>query len=163
MSNGVLEAIRELLRGAAVEFREVEHPPTFTSEESAAARGEPLYVGAKALLVKADERFALFVLPADMKLDSTALRKELGAKKIRFATREELAESTGLVPGSVPPFGSPILPFELLADEHVGQRGDRVAFNAGSLTNSIVLAAHDWERLARPRRVRCARFEVEGG
>lgn len=163
MSSSILETIRQLLTTEAVPFREVEHPPTLTSEDSATARGEPLYVGAKALLVKADEHYVLFVLPADMKLDSAALRRELGAKKLRFATREELAAETGLVPGSVPPFGPPILPFELLADQHVGQRGDRVAFNAGSLTNSMILAAHDWQRVARPRRVNCARFEAEGG
>lgn len=163
MSNAVLESIRNTLAEAGIVFREVEHGPTFTSEESAAARGEPLYVGAKALLVKADERFVLFVLPADMKLDSAALRKELNSKKVRFASREELSELTGLVPGSVPPFGPPVLPFELLADEQVGRRGDRVAFNAGSLTHSIVMGAADWERVARPRRVRCARSEAEGG
>jgi len=163
MSSPILEAIRQLLTAESVPFREIEHLATITSEESAAARGEPLYVGAKALLMKADDRFVLFVLPADMKLDSAALRRELGVKKIRFATHEELAAETGLVPGSVPPFGQPVLPFELLADQHVGQRGDRVAFNAGSLTNSIVLAAHDWERIAKPRRVNCARFEAEGG
>lgn len=163
MSLAVLDAVRRLLAEHSIAFREIEHEPTTTSEASAAARGEPLYVGAKALLLKADERFVLFVLPADMKLDSTALKQALGVKKTRFATRDELLELTGLVPGSVPPFGAPVLPFELLADDHVGRRGDRVAFNAGSLTRSIVMSAADWERAAKPRRVACARFEAEGG
>jgi Ala-tRNA(Pro) deacylase len=156
MTDGVLAAIRRLLTQAAVPFTEKEHPPTATSQESAAARGEPLAVGAKALLLKTDDRFRLFVLPADRKLDSAAIKRELGVKKTRFATAEELHELTGLVPGSVPPFGAPILPFELFADSAVGTEYGRVAFNAGSLTVSIILSAADWEAIARPRRFRFA-------
>jgi len=150
--NEVIIHIRELLNHHGIEFREVEHAPTFTSEESAAARGEPLGVGAKALVIKTDNVFRVFVLSADRKLDSAAIKRALGVKKIRFATPEELHELTGLVPGSVPPFGLPILPFELFADTDVGIRYDRVAFNAGLLTQSIILSADDWERVAHPRR-----------
>ncbi|MCW8926211.1 MAG: hypothetical protein OQJ84_08145, partial [Xanthomonadales bacterium] len=80
------------------------------------------------------------------------IRRHLGVKRTRFATREELQEMTGLVPGCVPPFGEPILPFELYADEAVGVAIDRVAFNAGSLTHSIIMSATDWERIAQPDR-----------
>ena len=55
----------------------------------------------------------------------------------------------GLVPGSVPPFGRPILPFELYVDESVTQN-DRIAFNAGSLTDSVIMATDDYLRLAKP-------------
>jgi prolyl-tRNA editing enzyme YbaK/EbsC (Cys-tRNA(Pro) deacylase) len=149
----VLAAIRQLLSAGGVPFRELEHEPTLTSEDSARVRGEPLSVGAKALLLKVDDAFGLFVLPADRKLDSAAIKAALGAKKSRFATPEELLELTGLVPGSVPPFGRPILPFDLYADMAVGTSHGRVAFNAGSLTHSIILGAGDWERLAGPRRL----------
>jgi Ala-tRNA(Pro) deacylase len=75
----------------------------------------------------------------------------LKVKKIRFATKDELFDLTGLVPGSVPPFGRPILPLELFADDLVGQQYDKIAFNAGSLTNSIIMATTDWKRVAQPR------------
>ena len=152
MSNEVTAQIRRMLHDAGVDFREIEHPPTYTSEESAHARGEELGVGAKALLLRTEDSFRLFVLPADRKLDSAAVKRELGSKRVRFATPEELFAETGLVPGSVPPFGKPILPFELFADSSIGTRYDRVAFNAGSLTLSIVMLAADWERVARPKR-----------
>src|SRR5438105_4823290 len=102
MSHPILTAIRELLSAAGVPFREVDHPPTFNSQESAQARGEPLHIGGKAILLKTDDAFRLFVLPADRKLDSNAVKRELGVKKTRFASAEELLELTGLVPGSVP-------------------------------------------------------------
>ncbi len=153
MSDTVLTKIRQLLTRHGVAFTVKEHLPTYTSEESAAARGEALGVGAKALLLRTDDVFRLFVIPADRKLDSAAIKRELKVRKTRFATPEELLELTGLVPGAVPPFGPPILPFELFADTSIGQMHERVAFNAGSLTNSIILLAADWEAIARPRRI----------
>jgi len=157
MSQNTLEQIRSYLNAAGVAFREVEHEPTRTSEESATARGEELGVGAKALLLRTDDVFRLFVLPADRKLDSAAIRRQLGARRTRFATVEELRELVGLVPGAVPPFGRPILPFELYADEALGAKTDKVAFNAGSLTHSIIMAASDWAAVARPIRFRFAK------
>lgn len=152
----ILAKIRHLLEDADVTFREIQHEPTHTSEESAKARGEDLRVGAKALLVRVDGEFKLFILPADRKLDSKAVKEEFKAKKVRFASRDELKKLTGLVPGCVPPFGEPILRFDLFADESVGRQVDKVAFNAGSLTNSIVMAASDWEAIAKPCRFRFA-------
>lgn len=148
----VLSAIRQLLADEGITFREVHHEPTRTSEESAKARGEELRIGGKALLMKGDDVFRLFVLPADRKLDSGAIRREYGWKKLRFATADELNELTGLVPGSVPPFGPPILPFELCLDQATTQN-PRIAFNAGSLTDSIILSMADYLAIAKPSRV----------
>jgi prolyl-tRNA editing enzyme YbaK/EbsC (Cys-tRNA(Pro) deacylase) len=145
----VLDRIREWLLREGVTFREQHHEPTRTSEESARARGEEMRVGGKALLIKVDNDFRLFVLSADRKLDSGAIKARFSAKKTRFATPEELLEMTGLVPGSVPPFGAPILPFPLYADESVFEN-DRIAFNAGSLTGSIIMPIADYRRLAQP-------------
>jgi prolyl-tRNA editing enzyme YbaK/EbsC (Cys-tRNA(Pro) deacylase) len=149
MPNSVLDAIRRLLTDAGVPFREVQHQPTYTSEESARARGEDLHTGGKALVLKTDDVFRLFVLPADRKLDSAAVKRRLGVKKTRFATADELKDLSGLVPGSVPPFGPPILPFELYVDEAI-RGNERIAFNAGSLTDSIILGTADYLAVAKP-------------
>lgn len=105
MQDDILNRIRARLIEAAVSFREVEHESTRTSEESARVRGEPLGVGAKALLLRVDDTFNLFVVPADKRVDSAALRRHFRAKSLRFATPDELAALTGLEPGSLPPFG----------------------------------------------------------
>jgi len=153
MAAEVLEAIRRLLRESDVPFREVHHEPTRTSEESARARGESIEIGGKALLMKVGEEHAVFVVSAARKVDSGAIRRALGVRRLRFASGEELMELTGLVPGSVPPFGEPVLPFPLYADASVFLN-DRIAFNAGSLTDSIIMSVADWERLAQPTRLR---------
>src|SRR3954471_20407421 len=151
MSDRILRLIRELLTRSGVQFREISHEQTHTSEESARVRGEALAVGAKALLIKTDDVFRLFVLPADRQADAKKIKQELHVRSNRFATGEELAALTGLVPGSVPPFGPPVLPFELYSDAAIGSVEDKVAFNAGSLTVSIVMKASDWKAVAKPR------------
>lgn len=143
----VPERIRALLDQAGVGYRHVHHQAVRTSEQAARVRGEPLAIGGKALVVKLDGRFRLFVLSAALRLDSTAVRGRFATRRIRFASAQELLALTGLVPGSVPPFGQPILPLPLHVDPSV-LANDRIAFNAGSLTDSIIMAAGDYRRLA---------------
>ena len=148
MNPPVLDALREFYALHDVPYREIEHEPTYTSEQSAAARGESLDVGGKALLMKADGQFRLFVISASRRIDSAKIRAQLGTKRLRFGTTDELMELTGLVSGSVPPFGKPVLPFDLYVDESVTQN-DKIAFNAGKLTVSHVLSIEDYLRLAQ--------------
>jgi prolyl-tRNA editing enzyme YbaK/EbsC (Cys-tRNA(Pro) deacylase) len=149
MTSSVLQSIRALLESESIAFREVHHAPTFTSEDSAKARGEELRTGGKAILLKVDADFRLFVLSAALKVDSAGIKQRFTAKKLRFATSDELLHLTGLVPGSVPPFGEPVLPFELFVDPSI-QAQVKIAFNAGSLTDSIVMRTEDYLRIARP-------------
>ena len=145
----VLEAIRRLLDEQGIAYREVHHPPTRTSRESAEARGESMDIGGKAIVFKVDDAFHLFVLSASLQIRSREIRKHLRARRTRFATEAELREMTGLGPGSIPPFGPPILPFDVYVDPSV-LANDRIAFNAGSLTDSVVMERRDWERLVHP-------------
>jgi prolyl-tRNA editing enzyme YbaK/EbsC (Cys-tRNA(Pro) deacylase) len=149
MGQAILEAIRALYTTYKVEFREIVHAPTQTSEQSAVVRGEPLWMGGKALVLKSGEHYSLIVVPGDRRLSSAKARRSLGLKKSRFASKEELAELTGLVPGSVPPFGEPILPMPLYVDRTLTEN-DRIAFNAGSLTVSHIISMDDYLRIARP-------------
>jgi Ala-tRNA(Pro) deacylase len=106
-------------------------------------------IGGKALVVKVGEDFRLFVLSAARKLDSLAIKQRFNVKKLRFASPEELLHLTGLVPGSVPPFGNPVLPFALFVDASILDN-ESIAFNAGSLTDSIIMPVVDYLRIARP-------------
>ena len=145
----ILQLIRELLTKNGFKFDEMEHEPTLTSEQAARVRGVDLEIGGKALLIKTDQIYRLFVLSAALQLDSGAIRGFLGVRRTRFATPAELKELTGLVPGSVPPIGRPILPFELYVDESIGNNRE-IAFNAGSLTNSILMSVEDYLSVSKP-------------
>ena len=146
----VLDNIIKFLDNHKVNYELTHHEATLTSEDSARVRGEDLSTGAKAIVYKVQDEFCLFVLAADQRLDPKKIKvlfKEMGkrAKKGRFATREELLEQTGLVPGSVPPYGRPILPYDLYIDESLLEN-EFISYNAGSLTDSIKMSLADYKR-----------------
>jgi Ala-tRNA(Pro) deacylase len=149
MNQAVNQALHQWLREHGISYRVVTHAPTRTSEESALARGEDLRVGGKALVVKTDDEFRLFVLSAALRIDSAAIKRQFSAKKVRFASAEELEQLTGLVPGAVPPFGRPILPFDLFVDSMLPSNLV-IAFNAGLLTESFILEMKDYLEIAKP-------------
>lgn len=145
----VLERILALLDAAGCRYQRIEHEPVSGAEDAARVRGSELAAGVKAILFKIDRRFALLAMAADRRLRSARIRRALGVKRTRFASREELLELTGLAPGAVPPFGEPVLPFPLYADPSVFA-GDEVIFTAGSRTTSLRMATADYRRLAAP-------------
>lgn len=148
----VHDAILALLRGDGCAFERIEHVAVSTAEEAATVRGTPLAQGAKSMVLKVERDFGLFVLPATRQLRSAKIRRALRVSRTRFATAEELHELTGLVPGSVPPFGSPVLPLPLYADPTVLDGGE-VVFTAGLRTVSIRMGGDDYRRLASPKTI----------
>ena len=145
----LLQKIINYLETQKISFKHIKHEPTKTSEESAKARGEDLSIGGKSLILKIDDTFKIFVLSASKKLDSNAIKKHFKAKKIRFASKEELFDLTGLTPGAVPPFGAPIIDLELFVDLSITEN-KKIAFNAGSLVDSIIFSTDDYMKLAKP-------------
>ena len=145
MSDSVFARIEGLLNRHGVAFDVLRHEPVYTSEEAAQVRDAPLASGAKALICKADDRFVLFVMPADRRLDSKGVRRERRWRKLRFANREEVEQLTGLEPGSIPPFGSlfdlPTLCDERLADNEI------INFNAGDHCISVSMRYEDYLRV----------------
>lgn len=134
----VFERLEDKLKATEVPFRVTRHEPVFTSEQAAAVRGVSLSSGAKALIVKVGERFAMLVVPADRKLDSKKARANLGVKSIRFASKEEVMELTGLEPGSIPPFGS-LFQLSTYVDPALAAN-ESINFNAGDHSISIQMA-----------------------
>ena len=152
----VLDRILALLSADGCPFEVLEHDSVSTAREAAAARATHLTEGAKAILLKYDTAFGIFVLSAELQIRSARIRRGLKVKRTRFASQQELHEMTGLLPGAVPPFGEPILPLPLFADPSI-DRHESMVFTAGSRTTSIRMATADYLRIAGPRRVPFAR------
>jgi Ala-tRNA(Pro) deacylase len=151
----VFDRLTALLDEACVAYAVTRHAPVLTSEEAAKVRGTPLSSGAKALVCRADERFVLFVMPADRRLDSAAVRRTLDIRRLRFATPEEVAELTGLVPGAIPPFGR-LFGLPTYCDlELAGE--PTINFNAGDRAISVAMTASDYLAVERPTLGRFAR------
>ena len=148
MSSSVFDRVESLLHEHGITFQVLRHEPVYTSEEAASVRGTPLASGAKALIVKGEEGFVMFVVPADRKLDSHAVRRAKGWKKMRFATREEVLELTGLTPGSIPPFGS-LFGLHTHCDERLGEN-EIINFNAGDHGISVSMRYADYVLVEKP-------------
>ena len=149
MLDNIFQRLKAFLDSQQIGHDVLHHAPVYTSEEAAQARGTPLASGAKALICKADERFVMIVLPADRKLASKSVRKSQAVKSLRFASREEVEQLTGLTPGSIPPFGS-LFGLETWCDERLGDQ-ERINFNAGDHSISISLRHADYLVAEKPK------------
>ncbi len=146
----VADRISVILGDAGVPFERVAHDAAKSADEAAKLRGTPLEIGGKSLVMKTDRRgFIVLALRGSDAVFNRALRKHLDIRRYRFATLEELDELTGLTPGCVPPFGFPIFDMPLYVDAGLAS-ADRIAFTAGSHTDSIVMATADWISAAKP-------------
>ena len=85
----------------------VDHPPVFTVEEAQALRGQVAGGHSKNLFLK-DKKDALFLVVAreDAAIDLGRLHGHIGASgRLSFGRPELLAQTLGVTPGSVTPFG----------------------------------------------------------
>jgi Ala-tRNA(Pro) deacylase len=144
-SDDIHEKLVALLRSEGVDFRVTQHEPVSTSAEAAAVRGAELRSGAKAMLVKTKTGFVLAVLAADRKVDWKRLAPLVSDKGARFATDEELSQSTGLSKGAVPPLGV-LFGLRTIYDRSLLDV-ETVNFNAGSHTDSVSMSRDDLVRI----------------
>ena len=107
------DKIQQLLKTNNIKFELSEHKAVLTSEEAAEVRGVSLASGAKAMLIKDSGKtltleglpYYLAVLSAASRFSSKHFKKIINCKNMRFATPQEVFETTGCLPGAVPPFG----------------------------------------------------------
>jgi len=137
-------------------YETFEHEEVRTSEEAAKTRpGYTLEQGAKAIIVRAKvpnegKKFLMLVMPADQKFSNDKVKALLGAKDMRFATEEEVAEITHDVkPGGVPPFGN-LFGLDVITDKTLYDN-EKIVFNAGERGFSVAMMAEDYKALVKPQ------------
>lgn len=152
----VSSEITKLLKKNNIWFETFEHEPVRTSEEAAKIRdGYTLHQGAKAIIVRvkisnSNKKFAMLVMPGDMRFDTDKVKKLFGAKDIRFATVDEVSEITdGIQPGGVPPFGN-LFNLEVVVDPSL-LKNEKIVFNAGDKRYSVGMKAADYQKIVNPR------------
>jgi Ala-tRNA(Pro) deacylase len=143
-----------LLTAHGASYTTLTHPPTRTSEESAAVRGVPLATGAKAMLVKAAQahgQYALLVMSAARTADLKLVRGLLGVTRLSLASVEDVRAVTGCIPGAVPPFGSLFPGVRTYMDASLTAQGPVINFNAGLRGASVLgLSVADYVRIEQP-------------
>lgn len=93
--------------GIVFELRGYEHDPSVTDfgAEAAEKLGVPAERVFKTLLVEADERLAVAIVPVAGKLDLKAMAAALGARKAVMADPATAERKTGYVVGGISPIG----------------------------------------------------------
>lgn len=132
-----------------ITYRHLEHEETLTSEDSARVRGTKLEQGAKALIMFADSKPILVVLPASKKLHNSLFKSQFEVKDLRLATPEEVLKISGVPIGAVPPFGNL---FNVVTYVDKGLLDNQeIAFNAGSRTYSVIMNSSDYLQSINPK------------
>ncbi|MCM1974054.1 MULTISPECIES: YbaK/EbsC family protein [Streptomyces] len=146
------EQIVDLLDREKARYRVVEHPAEGRSEEVASVRGTTVSQGAKALVcrVKGIEAPAvLAVLAGDRRADLKKVVAAVEGKKGGFAPSELAEQLTGCAVGTIPPLSlTGTLP--VVVDEEFLAAHEEIAFNAGRLDRSVVMATEDYVRIVAP-------------
>jgi len=144
------ERLKRFLEERNIEYRAQTHPEAFTAQQVAQASRVPGRAFAKAVVLQADGKTWLAVLPATERVDFRKVRECLGARKVRMAAEAEFAS---LFPdcevGAMPIFGSlyglPVMVSEDLAAQ------EEIAFTAGSHRDVVRLRMRDYLEAERPR------------
>jgi Ala-tRNA(Pro) deacylase len=145
----VFDKIKALLDSNNIKYEVMNHEPTFTSEQSARARGTEMKQGAKALVMKTDDAYIMAVLSAAKKVDSAKLREVANTTNLHFVDKDKVFELTGCKVGAVPPFGN-LFGLKVFVDISLGEN-EIIAFNAGSNSRSIKMRYEDYIKLVLPK------------
>lgn len=146
----ILKMLEDFLRSHNAHFKAIIHPEAYTAQETAAAlhvKGKDL---AKSVMVKADGRFVMAVLPASRKVDFDKLKYVLNGKDLRLASEDEFKRLfPDCEPGAEPPFGNlynvdTVVDKALTGDEHI-------YFNAGTHYEALEMDYKEYEELVKPK------------
>ena len=142
--------LKEFLDNHHVKYMCIDHSPSFTAQEIAAAAHVSGKQLAKTVIVKAGGEFIMVVIPATDHINFTELRDLTGEKDIDLARESEFkSKFPECEVGAMPPFGNlyglPVYVSSRLISQH------EIAFNAGTHSELIKMSYQDFERLAKPK------------
>jgi Ala-tRNA(Pro) deacylase len=153
--------IKEFLERRGVSYREVSHPQEFAAARVAEAQHVSGKELAKSVIVVADDRLILAVVPANERLDVEKLGQLIGAASVRLANENEFQDRfPECEVGAEPPFGQLYdLPVWLDASF---EAHSTITFNAGTHKDTIQMSLADFEALEAPAVGRLVELRREG-
>ena len=145
----VRPAVQEFLRRANVPYAVYPHTPAYTATDEAEVLAVPERDWAKVVVCFADGEPIQAVVPANHVVDLDRLKEVTGARTLRLAHEDELE---WLFPecelGAMPPFG-PMYRQQVFVDEALTVE-DKIAFNAGTHADAVVMKYVDLDALVNP-------------
>ena len=144
--------LKEFLDQKKIKYIAITHSSAFTAQEIAATAHIPGKELAKSVIVKADGKMVMTVLPASYKVNFDQLKKVIGAKEVRLAYEQEFIDKfPDCEVGAMPPFGN-LYGMDVYVAESLSE-DEEIAFNACSHTELIRMNLKDFIRLVKPKLV----------
>jgi len=140
--------LQQSLEKAHLDYELIEHEPTKSSMETAAACHVPAEKLAKSVLLEADDDYLLAVLPSDRRVELSELRSELGHKP-RLATEDEIRSVfDDCDVGAIPPTGYGVT---TIVDQSLDRQPD-IYFEAGDHKSLIHMDQKQFSTVMREAR-----------
>lgn len=150
MENRIAGKLKNLLVLHQTPYKVLSHSEAFTAQETAQSEHVSGKEFAKTVMLRADGRMVMAVVPAQAVIDEDQARKSLAAATVRVAHKHEFQD---LFPdceaGAMPPFGN-LYGVPVFAERALAANKD-IVFNAGTHRTALQMAFKDYEALARPR------------
>jgi Ala-tRNA(Pro) deacylase len=143
------ERLEAYLRSHQVAYQAQHHAYAFSAQRVAHSEHVSGKQLAKVVIVMADGKLAMLVLPAPARLDLAKAGAVLGAREVRLAHEAEFAAAfPDCDLGAMPPFGN-LYGLPVYVDQALAAN-DTIYFEAGTHTDTMSLAYADFARLVRP-------------
>ena len=142
--------ITDFLDSQKVPYQYCRHSLAYTAQGIAHAQHISGKDVAKVVMVLADGRMLMAVLPASHRVDFERLKAAVEAHDLRLATEEEFKDIfPGCEMGAMPPLGK-IYSIDVWMDESLKVR-ESIVFNAGTHVETIQMRYSDFERVVEPK------------
>jgi Ala-tRNA(Pro) deacylase len=150
MDMTISKRLKDCLEKSQVPYELGYHTMVYTAQEVAVAQHVPGREMAKVVMVKADGKMFMLVLPASYQVDMKKLKAALQCKRVRMAKEKDFEE---LFPdceiGAMPPFGN-LYNLEVWV-EQVLSEDEFIVFQAGSHVETLKMKYSDYARLVNPK------------
>lgn len=147
--------ISDFLDSQKVPYQYCRHSLAYTAQGIAHAQHISGKDVAKVVMVWADGRMLMAVLPASHRVDFEKLKSAIGAHDLRLAAEEEFKDVfPGCEMGAMPPLGK-IYNIDVVMDESLRAR-ETIVFNAGTHVETIQMRYQDFERVVEPAKAQFA-------
>lgn len=146
---GGSQKIKAYLEKQKITFQVLQHDTAYSAMEIAGAQHVPGRQFVKSVIVNADGKYVMCVLPAIHMIDLEKLKILIGAQIVSLVNEQEVAK---LFPndevGAEPPVDLPS-GMKLYVDK-ILEENDEIAFNAGTHTDIIKIKFKDFIKLTKP-------------
>lgn len=140
-----IKKIKKYLEENRVKFEELAHKTVYTAHDIAQTLKAKLQEIGKPLVVKADGKYILILLPANRQLDIDKLKVKLGVKKVEIVSELVMAKTLKLKKEAVGAFGK-LRQLNVYVDKNI-LKNKKVILATSDFTKSIKMSVKDFIRL----------------